>query len=225
MRAALSSVKARFDHLDRGAHRTGWSRLPLAALIWAAVTIAAAALTWNSSWQLRSGVNHAISWSAQHTLEGQLWRTATATILMQDIFMMSSLLVATGLYLWLLERLTSAPVALVVWAAGAIWGYLGTTIFLWACSRSGWDLATTTLSTSDYGPSGGTAAVAALIVALMRHRLVTIASIAFLLIGSALHHEVADVEHLISFATVLLLTPFVLSRRRPPAERADPPRH
>ena len=159
----------------------------------------------------------ALSWSAQQTLDGHLWRTATATLLMRDIFMMSSLLVATGLYLWLLERLTSAPVALLVWAAGAVWGYLGTAIFLWTCSRSGWDLATTTLSTSDYGPSGGTAAVAALVVALMRQRLVTI--------GSAVHHEVADVEHLISFATVLLLTPFVLKRRRLSGALSRPPLH
>lgn len=215
MRSALRSVKARFDHLDRGADRTGWTQLPLAPLVWAAVMIGAAALTWNHSWQLRPEADHDLSWSAQHVLDGDVWRAATATVLTRDVSMIGSLLFTTCIYLWLLERLTSTPVALGAWVVGALWGFLGTTIFLWGGSLAGWDLATTTLTTSDYGPSGGTAAVAAVIVALMRHRLVTVVSVATLVIGSALHHEVADLEHLLSFTTTLLVAWLVLKRTRP----------
>ncbi len=218
MTAALTSIKVRFHQLDRGAHRTGWTRLPVAALVWTAAMIATAAFTWTSSWHLRPSVNQTMAWSAQQTLDGQLWRTVTATVLTRDLFMISSLLVTTAAYLWLLQRFTSIPVALGTWTAGAIWGFAGTSIFLWLCGRAGWGLATATLATSDYGPSAGTSAVAALVVVLMRHRLVTIASIAILLVGSALHHQVADVEHIVSFMTVLLLGPLALEWIRPPTE-------
>ncbi len=220
MRAALASIRVRFDELDRGSHRTGWARLPLAPLLWTLGMIATCALTWDASWQLRPGVNEELSWSAQQILDGHLWRAVTAIVLTRDVFMIGSLLITTGIYLWLLERLTNWPVALAAWALGAIWGFLGTTIILWACSTAGWDLATSALGTSDYGPSGGTAALAALVVVLLRHRLVTIASIVVLLVGSALHHQVADVEHIISFTTVLLLGPIVLSWSRWPASAA-----
>ena len=212
MKAALISVKARFDDLDRGSGRAGWARLPLASLVWALLMIATCALTWDSSWQLRASVNQDLSWSAQQVLDGQVWRTVTATVLTRDVFMIGSLLVTTCTYLWLLERMTNTWVALAMWVAGGIWGYLGTTIFLWAASTAGWGLATTTLATSDFGPSAGTAAVAAQVVVLLRHRLVTIASIIVLLVGSALHGQVADVEHIISFTTVLLLAPLALRR-------------
>lgn len=225
MKSTLASIKARFDTLDRGSHRTGWARLPLASLVWAAVMIVTAAMTWNASGQLRPGWDQAMSWSGQQTLDGHLWRAATATILTQDLWMISSLLVTTSIYLWLLDRLTSPLVALLTWAVGAIWGYAGTTIFLWACASAGSDLATTTLTTSDFGPSGGTAAVAALIVVLMRHRAVTITSIAVLLVGSLLHHQVADVEHIISFFTVLTLGSLALRSMRPQTgPQADPAR-
>lgn len=100
-----------------------------------------------------------------------------------------------------------------VWVAAA-WGFAGTTLFLVAGDRVGWDLDTTTLATSDYGPSSGTAAVAATIVVLMRHLLVTVAFVAVLLIGSALHHQVADLEHIISFGTVLLIALVVRTGQR-----------
>ncbi len=217
MRTALVAVKARFDELDRG-RRSGSPRLPMAATVWTAVLVGTAAVTWGSSWRLRPEVDRAMAWSAQQLLDGELWRALTATVLTRDPFMLISLLVVTGLYLWLLERLSNPWTALVLWAAGAVWGYVGTTLFLLVSSRAGWELATTTLTTSDYGPSGGTAALAAAVVVLMRQRLVTVTSIAVLLIGSAAHHRVADVEHIIAFATVLILAPLI---PRPP--RGDPP--
>lgn len=220
MKAALASIKVRFDDLDKGSHRAGWTRLALAPLLWALGMIAVCALTWDASWQLRPGVNENFSWSAQHILDGHLWRAATAIFLTRGVFMVGSLLIVTCIYLWVVERLTNWLAALASWALGAIWGFLGTTIFLWAASTAGWDLATATLTTSDLGPSGGTAALGALVVVLLRLRLVTIASIVALLVGSALHHQVADIEHIISFTTVLLLGPIVLRRTRFPASAA-----
>lgn len=85
MKSTLASIKARFDTLDRGVRRAGWARLPRASLAWAAVMITTAAVTWNGSVQLRAGGNRAVSWSAQQTLDGHLWRAATATILTQDL--------------------------------------------------------------------------------------------------------------------------------------------
>lgn len=220
MKAQIASIKGRFDDLDQGSRGSGWARLPLAPLLWAFGMLTTCALTWDASWQLRPGVNESLSWSARQVLDGHLWRAATATVLTRDGFMIGSLLIVTGVYLWLLERLINWPVALATWALGAVWGFLGTTLFLWAGSTAGWDLATTTLGTSDLGPSGGTAALAGLVVVRLRHRLVTIATVVALLVGSALHHQVADVEHIISFTTVLLLGPIVLRRTRFPASAA-----
>lgn len=214
MKQTLASVKARFHHLDRGAHRTGLSRLPMAPLLWAALMIGSAALTWDASWQLRPEVSQTMSWSAQQVLDGAWWRAATAAILNRDAVMIGSLLVTTSTYLWLLERLASTSVALAVWVLGAVWGYVGTTLFVWACSAAGWGPATQTVTTSDYGPSAGTAAVAATVVVLMRHRTVTIVSVVVLLIGSAMHHQVADLEHIITFGTVLLIAPVVRKGQR-----------
>ncbi|MGB3829100.1 MAG: hypothetical protein WA962_10025, partial [Ornithinimicrobium sp.] len=137
MKAAIISVKTRFDVLDRGADRTGWATLPRASLLWASVMIVTAALSWDSTWQLRPGVAQALSWSSQQVLDGHVWRAASATILTRDVFMIASLLVTTSLYLWFLERLTHTWLALMTWVLGGIWGYLGTTLFLWAASTAG----------------------------------------------------------------------------------------
>lgn len=219
MRAALRSVGSRFDALDRSAPRAGWRRVATAPALWALLMIAAAAATWDGSLMLRPGVGGAWAWSAARTLDGEPWRTVTATVLTRDPLMLVLLLVVTGAVLWVLDRLTSTAVALGVWAAGAVWGFAGTTLLLRVGDLAGWDLATTTLTTVDVGPSGGTAAAAAVVVVVMRHRLVTGVTVAALVVGSALHHQVADVEHLVTFATALVVASWV---RRPTHRRSRP---
>ena len=205
MRAALGPVRVRFADLDRGAPRGRRIRWATAPVVWALAMVVAAAATWDGSLRLRPAVHRAASWSAQQVLDGQPWRAVTATVLTRDPAMLLSLLLVTGAVLWVLARFTSTVVALVVWAAGAVWGFAATTALLWICGLAGWDLATTILATSDVGPSGGTAAAAAVVVVIMRHRVVTSVTVAALLVGSALHHQVADVEHLLAFATALAL--------------------
>ena len=215
VRAALGSVRDRFVRLDRAGPGPWWRRTAAPA-VWALLMVAAAAATWGGSLTLRPGARSAGAWSAQQVLDGQAWRLVTATVLTRDPTMLVLLVVVTGPILWVLARLTSTPVALLVWAAGAVWGFAGTTLLLRAGEAAGWGLATTTLATVDVGPSGGTAAAAAVVTALMRHRLVTAVTVTALVVGSALHHQVADVEHLITFTTALVVTSAVarLPRRR-----------
>lgn len=213
MRAAIASVRARFDRLDRGAHRSGWGGLPVAPLLWTLTMVAAAAATWDASWTLRPGVRAALGWSARQVLDGQPWRTLTATVLTTDAPSLAALVVVTATALWALERLTSTRTAVAVWAVGAVWGFAGTTLALWAGDQAGWGPATAALTTLDVGPSGGTAAAVATVVVVLRHRLVTTITVLALLVGSALHHEIADVEHLLVFASTLLVAPLLLRRR------------
>lgn len=222
MRAEVASVRARFDHLDRGAQRSGWARFPVAPLLWTLTVVAAAAGTWDASWELRPAVEAALGWSARQVLDGQPWRTLSATVLTTDALSLAALVVVTATALWVLERLTSTRLALAVWAAGAVWGFVGTTLALRAGAAAGWGLAEATLTTPDVGPSGGTAAVVAVVVVLVRHRLVTAVTVLALLVGSAVHHEVADVEHLLVFATTLLLAPLLLRGRAGTRSRAAP---
>lgn len=67
----------------------------------------------------------------------------------------------------------------------------------------------------------GVAAVAVVVVVVLRHRLVTAVTVLALLVGSALHHEVADVEHLLVFTTTLLVAPVLLRRRAGTRSRAE----
>ncbi len=67
------------------------------------------------------------------------------------------------------------------------------------------------------------ALLGAAVVILMRHWAVTTVLFGGLLVGSALHHEVADVEHLISFGTVVLLAYLVGRARGRPVGADDTP--
>lgn len=143
-------------------------------------------------------------WSVDRVVGGAPWRALSAVFLTRDALMLSSLVVLTGLLLWALERVVGSLRAGLVFLGGAAWGHLGTTPLVVAPAATGWDTAERARQTLDYGPSGGTAAVAALLVVLRRARL-TAAVTGALLLGSALHHQIADVEHLVGFGTVLLL--------------------
>ncbi|NHC44428.1 bifunctional lysylphosphatidylglycerol flippase/synthetase MprF [Motilibacter aurantiacus] len=148
-------------------------------------------------------------WSVDRTLAGEPWRALTAMLLTRDAFMLLSLAALTGPLLWALARVVGSPRAVLVFAGGAVWGYVGTTLLVAALAAGGWDVAERARATLDYGPSGGTAAVAAVLVALLRRRLLTRAAVGALVVGSALHHQIADVEHLVSFGTVLLIAAVV----------------
>lgn len=213
-RGTAGSVAQRFAELDRAERSPAdapFVRVPWAAMVVTGALLVAAVQTWESL-ELLPQFDEAYAWSAQSVLDGQWWRLITATVLTEHLAAWIALAGVTAALLAVLERMIGSVRAFLICAAGAVWGYLGTTLFLLAGSSLGWDLATNTLETTDYGPSSGTAAVGAAIVVVMRHRAVTIIVGGGLLIGSALHHQVADVEHLISFGTVLLLA-LILTQR------------
>lgn len=214
-------VLERYRSLDRTSGGSPRSRVPVAAIVVVGALLLAAAATRPAFGQLPATVTADFGWSARQVLDGQVWRTATATVLTRDVFMLASLVLSTGCLLLVLERIAGRWVALSVWAAGAVWGYLGTTLLLAAGHGLGWDLASRTLDTVDYGPSAGTAAASAAVVLVMRQRSVTVVVIGALLAGSAWHHKVADVEHLVSFGTAVVLYPLVM--RRPRRRRGGQP--
>ncbi len=201
-----ASIAQRFAELDRAQRNpeSHWVRVPIAAIVVMSSLLVAAVQTWES-FALLPQFEEQYAWSAQYLLDGAWWRAVTATVITENAAAWVSLTVTTVLLLAILERMIGAVRAFLVYFIGAIWGYVGTTFFLLAGSTLGWDLATKTLETTDYGPSGGTAALGAAVVVLMRHRIVTVLLFGGLLVGSALHHQVADVQHLISYGTVVLL--------------------
>ncbi|MGC1207323.1 MAG: phosphatidylglycerol lysyltransferase domain-containing protein [Ornithinimicrobium sp.] len=225
LRGTWACVVQRFAELDRAQRQPSvspWVRVPIAAAVVMSALLVAAVRTWES-FALLPAFEQRYSWSAQYTLDGVWWRAITATVMTENAAAWVSLTATTVLLLAVLERMVGFWRAFAVYLFGAVWGYLGTTLFLWVASSLGWDLATTTLATTDYGPSGGTAAVGAAVVILMRHWAVTTVLFGGLLVGSALHHEVADVEHLISFGTVVLLAYLVGRARGRPVGADDTP--
>lgn len=201
-----ASARQRFSELDRAPRNpeSSWVRVPIAAMVVTSALLVAAAATWESL-TLLPQFDEQYAWSARSMIDGDWWRAITATVITENAGAWAVLVASTVVLLAIVERMIGAVHAFLICFVGAVWGYAGTTIFLLACSTLGWDLATRTLETTDYGPSGGTAAIGAAVVVLMRHRFVTVFLFGGLLITSALHHEVADVGNLISFGTVVLL--------------------
>lgn len=203
--AEVASVRRRFHRLDRTATSAA-ARLPLSILLVIASFFATAAMTRPALGSLPASVRGQWAWSVNLTLSGQPWRILTAIMLTRDLWMLVSLSATTSLLLVLAGRLAGRGVALMTWLVGAASGYVGTTLVVTALVNLGWEVAQRAATTLDYGPSAGTAALSALVVTRMRHRAVTLSLGGALLIGSVLHRQIADAEHLVAFACVLLVT-------------------
>lgn len=170
------------------------------------VTVALIAAVMTTSW--RSGSLHGelplitafrYGFSGRGLLMGHWSTVATSQFLTRDLFMTVSICLSLAVMLGGYEILAgSRRAALVAGVCGAAGPLLvGGLVSLG--SAAGLSFAGRVLSTLDYGASAITAGGGGALVGLIRRRWLTLAAVAFVLGGLALHHQMADWEHLISF--------------------------
>jgi S-formylglutathione hydrolase FrmB len=137
--------------------------------------------------------------SGRALLDEHFYVLATSTILTRDIFMVVSisvsLLVAMGAYEVVAGHLRAAVLAVVAAALGPTSVMAGMLLLTALGSRWG----DSRLDTLDIGASAIVAASSGAIAGIVRDRRLTGGLILFLLGGLAVHHQLADCEHLLIF--------------------------
>ena len=146
---------------------------------------------------LPATVSYSHGFSPRALEHGHLSKIATSLFLTRDTFMALSmgfsLLVLAGAY----EMIAGTARAVIVGAASVVAGPVGASALAALGSILGWDVATRTLSTVDYGASTICAGLGGALVALLGRRWLTVSAFAFVLGGLALHHQFADWQHLV----------------------------
>jgi S-formylglutathione hydrolase FrmB len=132
-------------------------------------------------------------------LGGGWWLVVSSQFLVRDRFMAVSipvsLAVMLGAYEWRAGTLRAAAVA----GVAAVGGPGLVTAGLAMGAKLGLDAAVRALPTVDYGASAMTAGGGGALVAVVRNRWLTACAVVFVLGGLALHRELADWEHLVTF--------------------------
>ncbi len=132
------------------------------------------------------------------------WSTLfTSQFLSRDAFMAISIALSLVLMLGLYEAIAGSVRALAVTAVSAAAGPLLVAGGLGLGSMLGNAFAGRTLSTLDYGTSAVTAGAGGALVAVLGMRRVRVVAVIWVLGGLLLHHQLADWEHLGSFAVGL----------------------
>ncbi len=139
------------------------------------------------------------SFSARALILHRFHVLATSTIMTRDVFMVVSLgislFVTMGTYEVVAGHLRAAALAL----AAAVLGPVSVAAGLGLLTAMGSSWADSRLDTLDFGASAIVAACSGAIAAIARVRLLTVGLLLFLLGGLALHHQLADWEHLLTF--------------------------
>ena len=149
------------------------------------------------------------------------WSTlVTSQFLTRDGFMAVSISLSLALMLGVYEAIAGSRRALVILGTTALAGPLLVAAGLGLGSSLGNAFSARTLSTLDYGASAITAGAGGALVAVLGMRRVRWFAIFWVGAGLALHHQLADWEHLGSFVTgyglgtALGVTPAIGSLRR-----------
>ncbi len=130
------------------------------------------------------------------------WSTLlTSQVLTRDIFMAISIALSLALMLGVYEAVAGSVRAVVVTAVSAVAGPLLVAGGLGIGSALGNDFAGRTLSTLDYGASAITAGAGGALVAVLGMRRLRWFAYFWVGFGLLVHHQLADWEHLGSFAT------------------------
>jgi enterochelin esterase-like enzyme len=137
--------------------------------------------------------------TARSAATGGLLRVLTSQLLTRDIFMALSMALSLLVMLGLYEAIAGPRRAAVVATVSFLAAPLAVAAGLGAWSWSGSSFAVRTLSTLDYGASPITAAGGGALVAIIGHRRLRWGAVGFVLAGLAVHHQLADWEHLIAF--------------------------
>jgi enterochelin esterase-like enzyme len=154
-----------------------------------------------------------------HGLEHGHWTKVLSSLLLtRDSFMAASMCLSLVILAGLYEMMAGTFRAVIVAAASVVAGPVGASALAALGSFLGWDVATRALSTIDYGASTICAGLGGALVALLGRRWLTVAAFAFVLSGLALHHQIADWQHL-----VCMPLGFVLGRSlgRPTTDRSN----
>jgi enterochelin esterase-like enzyme len=177
-----------------GVSRLGW---PVVTIALTAAVLATAAELGVFTRGLPAAVSYTHGFSPRGLAHGQWSNVVSSLFLTRDSFMavsMSfSLLVLAGLY----EMLAGTGRAVIVAVVSVVAGPVGASALAGLGSFLGWDVATRALSTVDYGASTVCAGLGGALVALLGRRWLTVAAFAFVLGGLALHHQIADWQHLV----------------------------
>ncbi len=132
-------------------------------------------------------------------VQGNFRVLATSTLLTRDLFMVVSisvsLLVALGTY----EVLAGHLRAILMAVGAAVVGPVSVAMGLGLLNVAGITWAGSRLGTLDIGASAIVAGASGGVAGLVRDRRLTCGLVAFLLGGLALHHQLADWEHLLVF--------------------------
>jgi enterochelin esterase-like enzyme len=140
------------------------------------------------------GFSGRVFWSAHR------WSSvSTSALLSRDGFMAVSVVASIAIALGLYEAIAGWWRAAIVALTGAASGPVLATGAAQLWSLTGNAFALRTVQTVDYGAST-VAAAGGGALAFLGGRHVRVMLVAWLLIGSALHHHLADAEHLVSFA-------------------------
>ncbi len=129
------------------------------------------------------------------------WSTLlTSQFLTRNAFMAVSIALSLALMLGLYEAIAGTKRALVVATVSAVAGPLLVAGVLGVGSSLGYSFASRTLSTLDYGASAVTAGAGGALVAVLGMRRLRWFAIVWVVGGVLLHHQIADWEHVGSFA-------------------------
>ncbi len=188
-RAALADVRARSNHV------------PVVT-----VTVIAAVLGTASTYgvfghELQLDVAFRYAFSGRVLTMGHWSTLLTSQLLTRDVFMAISIALSLALMLGVYEAVAGSLRTLVVTAVSAVAGPLLVAGGLGIGSVLGNDFAGRTLSTLDYGASAITAGAGGALVSVLGMRRLRWFACFWVGFGLLAHHQLADWEHLGSFAT------------------------
>lgn len=188
VRSALAKVRARCVHLP----------IVTATAIAAVIVTALRYRVFTHDLPLTSALRYGFSGRA---LTMGHWSTlVTSQFLSRDAFMAVSLALSLALMLGVYEAVVGTWRALVVTVVTAMAGPLLVAAALGLGSALGNSFAARAFSTLDYGASAVTAGAGGALVAVLGMRRLRWFAVFWVVVGLLLHHQLADWEHVGSFA-------------------------
>jgi S-formylglutathione hydrolase FrmB len=139
------------------------------------------------------------AFSPRAVIEGRYGTVGTAAVLTRDVFMVVSICVSLLATMGVYEVLAGHLRATLLAVFAAVVAPMSVTVGLLALDVFGSSWAQGRLETLDIGASAIVSASSGAIAGIVRDRRLTVGLILFLLSGLAIHHQLADWEHLMIF--------------------------
>ena len=211
--AELRAIRARFSHVP----------VVSIALMLAIVVVAARSEVWDHEPSMITTFQY--GFSGRGLISMHRWQPLLSSIFMtRNIFMVVSLTASLAATLVVYERIAGSIRAAIVAIVAGIGGLAASAGVLWLASRAGSDLADRTLSTFDFGASTIVAGAAGALVGVMRRTRLTWFVILWLAVGAILHHQLADLMHIVAFTLCAPVGMLLSVSRRARLNVGDPRR-